>query len=45
MPEWTFRLDLAGVDIDDETQTDHFFEAGCDDATFATDAGWAVGRA
>ena len=36
--EWTFRLDLAGVDVDDETQMDHLFEAGCDDATFATDA-------
>ena len=38
MGEWTFRLDLAGVDVDDDTQMDRLFESGCDDATFATDA-------
>jgi hypothetical protein len=39
MTEWTFRLDLAGVDVDSDDQLDALYEAGCDDATFATDAG------
>jgi hypothetical protein len=39
--EWTFRLDLAGLDIDDDTYLDALYEAGCDDATFATDASGA----
>jgi hypothetical protein len=37
--EWTFRLDLVGLDIDDDAGLDALYEAGCDDATFATDAG------
>jgi hypothetical protein len=39
MSEWTFRLDLAGVDVDNDDQLDALFEAGCDDATFANDGG------
>jgi hypothetical protein len=35
--EWTFRLILADLDIDDDAQLDALYEAGCDDATFATD--------
>jgi hypothetical protein len=37
--EWTFRLDLVGLDTDDDARLDALYEAGCDDATFATDAG------
>lgn len=39
MSEWTFRLDFVGLDIDDDVRLDALYEAGCDDATFATDAG------
>jgi hypothetical protein len=35
--EWTFRLNLAGLDVDDDAQLDALYEAGCDDATFAAD--------
>jgi hypothetical protein len=37
MNEWTFRLNLVGLDVDDDEQMDALFEAGCDDATFGTD--------
>jgi len=39
MREWTFRLDMAGVDVDSDDQLGALFEAGCDDATFANDGG------
>ena len=34
MSEWTFRLTLAGIALNDE-ELDALFEAGCDDATFS----------
>lgn len=37
--EWTFRLDLVGLDVDGDARLDALYEAGCHDATFATDAG------
>ncbi len=41
MNEWTFRLNLAGLDIDDDARLDVLHKMGCDDATFATDNGGA----
>lgn len=38
MTEWTFRLNLAGVDVDDDAQMDALYEAGCGDGSFGTDA-------
>jgi hypothetical protein len=35
--EWTFRLSLADIDLDDDTQMDVLFETGCGDATFFTE--------
>lgn len=37
MNEWTFRLNVVGFDLDDDEAMDALFEAGCDDASFATD--------
>lgn len=37
MNEWTFRLNVVGLDVDDDAQMDALYEAGCDDATFGTD--------
>jgi hypothetical protein len=37
MTEWAFRLDLVGLDVDDDARMDALYEAGCDDATFGTD--------
>lgn len=34
MSEWTFRLVVVGVELDD-ADIDALFDAGCDDATFA----------
>jgi hypothetical protein len=34
MTEWTFRLTLAGITLNDE-ELGALFEAGCDDATFS----------
>jgi hypothetical protein len=39
--EWTFRLTLAGLDLNDE-QLDALFEAGCDDAAFSLERGGMV---
>jgi predicted DNA-binding transcriptional regulator AlpA len=38
MTDWTFRLNLAGVDIDDDAQMDALYEAGCGDGSLGTDA-------
>lgn len=37
--EWSFRLSLADIDVDDDAQMDILFEAGCDDATFFAENG------
>jgi len=39
--EWSFRLILAGIELSDE-QLDVFYEAGCDDATFARERDGSV---
>lgn len=41
MSEWAFRLFIAGVELTD-TDLDALFEAGCDDATFATERDGSV---
>lgn len=41
MSEWSFRLTLSGIELSDD-QLDTFYEAGCDDATFARERDGSV---